>query len=182
MTFNASGAGVYTPEGYAEALQQFGASINPAIRRGLRTCGRVVRAIYLARFTSRGVGRGIFGKKGKSAAGKLVKVGVVGPRGNAFVLALELRGFAALQETGGHTNPPRKGLILPKFRKALKLKVPSLGVVFAASAKHKGARIPANPSAPTAFQQAAPKILKALDEEISSFKHRGVAIATSSAA
>lgn len=173
-----AGAGVYTPAGFAEALKQYGASINPAVKRGLWKGSRITRAVFIARFTSRGVGKGIFGKK-KSGAYKIVRTRVVGPRGNVFILALELRGFAALQETGGRT---KKHPIAAKNAKALKLKVPSIGVVLRRVVEHPGSRIAADPSGPRAFEASSSRIQAEIDKALSLFKHNGVRIASSKAA
>lgn len=162
---SSAGSGIYTPEGYAEALLQYGPKLTNEIKRALWRVSKIPRAIFIARFASRGVGKGVFGHA-KSGAYKLVRMGVAGPSGGRFTLAMELRGFAALQEKGGHTNPPRKGAIFPKSAKALKLKIPSLGVVFAASAKHRGAVVHADPSAPRAFQQSAARISAEIENAI----------------
>jgi hypothetical protein len=93
-----AGAGVFTPEGYGEALIQFGASIRPSILRALRRTARIPRAIYMAKARQHGIIRSIFGKKPKGLGG-LAKTKVV-DKGSVFVMALELRGLAAMQEVG----------------------------------------------------------------------------------
>jgi hypothetical protein len=173
----ATESGVFTPEGFAEALAEFGANIRPSIKRALHRTSKIPRAIYMAKARKHGVIKSIFGKNARGLY-TLVHTKVV-DKGNVFILALELRGLAALQETGGHTRPPRKGAIFPKNRKALKLKVPSLGTVIVASAKHRGANIRRIPSAADALVTAAPRIQAAIDVAIAEFKVRGMKIADS---
>lgn len=171
-----AGAGIFTPEGFAQALEQFGASIMPAVLRAANRVKAVPRSIALAKFRSQGVGKGIFAPKG---GGYLLRARAIA-RGSQVVIAVEARGFAALQEQGGHTKPPRKGAIYPANRKALRLKVPSIGDVIVASARHRGARIKRQPFLEAAMIASQERVRQELDREISKFKYGGVAIASSS--
>lgn len=173
-------SGVFTPEGFAEALMQFGASIRPAIKRSLQRDAKIPRAIYMAKARKHGVLKAIFGKKSKGM-GSLVKTKVV-DKGSSFILALELRGLAAMQEAGGHTKPPRQGAIYPSSaKKALKLKIPTTGGAIFASVRHKGANIARFPVAVEALSAAAPRISAGIDKAIAEFRFHGQQIATSTA-
>lgn len=174
----ASGAGVFTPEGFAQAIEQFGASIRPSVLRALKRTAKIPRAIYIAKARKRGVLRTIFGKSAKGMGGS-VKTKVI-DRAPVFVLSMELRGLPAMQEIGGHTKQPRQGAIFPKFKKALALKMP--GGVVVASAKHRGANIHTFPLATEALTTAAPKIQAAIDKAIAEFRYGGTAIATAAVA
>jgi hypothetical protein len=164
--------GVFTPDGFADALSKFGPSIRPSVVRALKRTAKIPRAIYLAKATKHGILRNIFGGKPKGLGG-LVRTKVV-DKGNVFVLAMELRGLAAMQEAGGRTKPHR---ILPKSGKALKLKMSSIGTGFAMGVLHPGSQIRQFPVATSAMTTAAPKIQSAIDKEICTFSAGGVLIA-----
>jgi hypothetical protein len=187
----AAGAGVFTPAGFAEALERFRDSLPQAVVRALKGVSSVPRGLAVKKFTSRGVGKGIFGRGKDKGAYKLIKTGAILSRGGTFVLSLGLRGFAAMQEQGGRTKPH---VIEPKFKKALRLKggsvsntflrrggaskgvASSLGV-FRQSVKHPGSNIPRHPFAGDAMREAAPQIQVAIDREICKFTQGGVRIA-----
>ena len=172
-----SSAGVFTPEGFADALNQFGASIRPSVVRGLKRTAKIPRAIYMAKARQHGIIKSIFGGKPKGLGG-LVRTKVV-DKGTSFVLALELRGLAAMQEAGGRTKPH---LILPKNGKALKLKMSTIGTGIRGGVLHPGSNIARFPVATSAMVTAAPKIQAAIDKEIATFRAGGVFIATSKVA
>jgi len=171
-----STSGVFTPEGFAAVLERFGASIRPSVVRALKRSAKIPRAIYMNKARQHGVVRTIFGKKPKGLGG-LVKTKVT-DKGNAFVLSMELRGLAAMQESGGHTKAHQIG---PGPRK-LKLKVPSIGVVIRDSVLHPGSSIHVFPAANSAMAAAAPKIQAAIEREIALFESGGVRIVSSSVA
>lgn len=174
-------SGVFTPEGFAAALQAFGASIRPSIRKSLQRDAKIVRSIYIAKARKRGILKTIFGKKSKGM-GTLVKTRVF-DKGATFILALELRGLAALQEGGGHTKAPKKGAIYPgPGKKALKIKLPIAGGAVFASVRHKGANIARFPAAVEAMSTAAPRISSGIDKTIAEFRYQGQQIATSAVA
>lgn len=179
-----AGAGVFTPAGFAAALEKWGDSIRPAIVRALKQVGEVPKRLAVEGFVGRGVGRGIFGRNAKGAY-KLIKTGAVETKGSTFILALELRGFAALQEQGGRTKPH---VIVPRRRKALRLKggpggqgslasntflrrgatkgvASDLGA-FRNAVNHPGSAIPRHPFAAEAMRGAAPQIQAAIDNAI----------------
>jgi hypothetical protein len=175
-THYASGEGVFTPEGYAAALARFGDSLRPAILRAAKRSIRIPAAIAMQKFRKDGIGRAIFGRGfGRQGTRGLMRTKVV-QQGSLVVMALELRGFAALQETGGRTNAH---IIRPKHGKALKLKVPSVGIVVRREVHHPGSRIKRIPFAVEAMVAAAPRIQAALDREICVFTSNGVRIAES---
>jgi hypothetical protein len=169
-------SGVFTPEGFAEALERFGASLRPAVVRGLKRSAKIPRAIYMAKARQHGIVRTIFGKKPKGLGG-LVKTKVT-DKGSVFVLSMELRGLAAMQESGGRTKQHQIG---PGAKK-LKLKVPSLGVVIRDSVLHRGSNIHVFPAANSAMATAAPKIQAAIEREVALFEHGGVRIVSSAVA
>lgn len=194
-----AGAGVFTPAGFADALVQFGDSIRPAIVRALKRAGEEPKRLAVGGFVSRGIGKGIFGRNATGAY-KIIKVGAVETKGSTFVLALELRGFAALQEQGGRTKAHD---IFPRKKKALRLKggpggsgsvvantflrrgatkgvAADLGA-FRRSVHHPGSNIPRHPFAADAMHKAAPHIQAEIDREICKFTTGGVRIASSSA-
>lgn len=200
MIIGSAGAGVFTPEGFAEALEKFGESMRPAILRAMKRVARVPRLLAVQRFTSQGVGKGIFGKN-NSGAFRIIKTGAVATQGGTFVLSLELRGFAAMQDQGGRTKPH---WIVPKNRKALRLKsgqgvgghaiantfllrgaaksvASNLGV-FRFGVHHPGANVPRHPFAADAMRAAAPRIQQEIDRELCKFTQNGVRIASSSVA
>src|SRR3954471_20440847 len=149
-TLYAAGAGVFTPEGFAVALEQFGASVPAAVLRAAKRTAPIPRAIAIAKFKARGIGHGLFGKGARGAkwnAAVLIRMKVV-PQGRSVVMAMELRGFAAMQELGGRTKAHE---IRPKNGKALKLKIPSQGAIIRRSVHHPGSRIPRIPFATDAF-------------------------------
>jgi len=169
-------SGIFTPEGFAEVLDRFGASIRPSVVRGMKRSARIPRAIYMAKARQHGIVRTIFGKKPKGLGG-LVKTKVT-DKGNAFILSIELRGLAAMQESGGRT----KGHLIGPGPRKLKLKVPSIGVVIRDSVLHPGSNIHVFPAANSAMVTAAPKIAAAIEREIALFEAGGVRIVSSAVA
>lgn len=158
------GSGVFTPEGFAAALLQFGEKdAGKAVRMALDKSKGTVASIFVNRFASRGVGRGIFGKA-KRGAYKLVKLKAIGPRpDHSFLLAMELRGFAAMQEVGGRTKPHR----IPKQGRSLRTKAMAFGDgIFARSVKHPGGAVRRDPSGDRAFELAADKIRQQIDRNL----------------
>lgn len=97
------GAGVFTPEGLAEAYREFGLSLNVASMRAAKASSRFVRMIAVDRFTKKGVGKGIFGRNTRGAF-KLINARA-SIKGDLVLMELELKGFAAMQEQGGQTKP-----------------------------------------------------------------------------
>lgn len=142
-----AGAGVFTPAGFADALAKFGDSIRPAIVRALKKVGEVPKRYAVEGFVSRGVGKGIFGRNARGAY-SIIRVGAVETKGSTFVLALELRGFAALQEQGGHT---KAHLIVPRRKKALRLKSTNPGGGGSVFTRASAVREAFSPSVSTTF-------------------------------
>lgn len=176
--YYASGEGVFTPDGYAAALARFGDSLRPAVLRAAKRSAKIPRAIAIAKFKKSGIGHGLFGKGARNAAwnaGVLFKTKVV-QQGSLVVMALELKGFAALQEMGGRTKAHE---IRPKRGKALKLQIPSTGVIVRRVVHHPGSRITRIPFAVDSIIAAAPRIQAAIDREVCAFTSGGVRIAES---
>lgn len=156
--------GAFTPEGFAEALVALGKDdAGKAVRMALDKSKGMVASIFVNRFASRGVGKGIFGRA-KRGAFKIVKLRAIGPRADqSFLLAMELRGFASLQETGGRTLPHE----IPKRGRKLTARAMPIGEKgFARKVKHPGGPVRANPSGPSAFRAAAPKIASEIDKAL----------------
>jgi hypothetical protein len=194
----ASGAGLFTPEGLAAAYREFGQSLNPTALRVAKQSGEIVRKEAVHRFTQRGVGRGLFGRK-DTGAYKLINARSE-IKGDLVRLEVELKGFAALQEKGGHTNPPRRGgrIFAKKPGHFLCLKVAggisntflrrgaaaktAAGGVFRASVPHPGATIKRVPFATESILSAQSEIRAIWEREITKFRNHGVAIIESGVA
>lgn len=188
-----TGAGVWTPEGYAEALAKVPGEALQAALRGAKSMERELRREAVSLFIKRGVGRGIFGKR-DSGAYRIIKVATV-LRQSTIVQALELRGFAALQETGGRTlahkiraEKAHYGALAEAYagqkrgarfaRRAARstkrvLAIKAKGgfgfggeLVFRAEVNHPGSKIPRHPFAVQAHQNVRPRTVKAIDSEL----------------
>ena len=115
-------------------------------------------------FVSRGLGRRIFGGGRDSGAWKIVTVSKPVVQGNDAGLKITLRGFAALQETGGRI---RAHVIKPKRAKVLAFGVAGgfgFGgdMVFAKVVHHPGANVRKYES----LRPAAEKVLAGAIEDI----------------
>lgn len=194
----ASGAGVFSPEGLAAAYREFGQSLNTASLRAAKSSGVLIREAAVRRFTASGVGRGIFGRK-PSGAFKLIHA-EASIAGDLVRTEVELKGFAALQEKGGHTNPPRRGgrIFAKRPGRFLRLKVAggisntflrrgaaakaAAGGVFRASVPHPGATIKRVPFATESILSVQRQINAIWEREISKFRNHGVAIIEQGAA
>jgi hypothetical protein len=130
-------------------------------RRGLRAG----RKLILAELPKRGVLRSIFGKK-KSGLNVLVKVNQVRPRGDGFASSIELRGLAALQETGGHTKPHDIG---PLRKKALRFNAGGVSHFSREPVHHPGSRVPAAPVGPRVIGPTAQRILEEISKDFAAF-------------
>lgn len=150
----------FTPDGFAKALDQFGANLRPYVYNGLKRGGGAVKAIYLTLSSQRGVVKAIWGSDRERLA-RYVKMRTT-DTGSGWRLRMEIKGLPALQEAGGHTKPPRKGAIYPRAGKVLAMRTGS-GITFAAYAKHRGANIARRPVAQQAMVLASPRIAEGLD-------------------
>lgn len=166
-------AGVFTPEGFADALHQFGKELDKpvvnAVRRGLHRAR--VRAGEL--FRLHGIGKTVFGaKRGKTTVRAYFKRSGVRHTGDVYVGGLWAKGLPALQETGGRTQPHE---IKPTSGKALAFATPA-GLQFAKSVQHPGGNLPAYPVLKESVTAEAPSIAADLDVQIKAFAaEKGIA-------
>lgn len=145
-----------------KAIKAAVARLNPAafskiIRPSLERRANDARKEAVRLFVSRGIGRGIFGKR-DSGAWKIIKLSPVTESGGNMSLKLQAVGLAALQETGGRIKPhriPRTGSTLMAFQMAGALQ-------FATVVQHPGASVAKYP----ALQPAAAKIPAAVIADI----------------
>lgn len=162
----ATGSGIFTPQGLASSLRQFGSRLDVPILVGLETGLASARAAAINRFISRGVGRRVFGQKVKGAVG-LIKVTPARMFGGRYVGALQARGLAAIQDQGGRTSPHT---IAPKNAKFLVYRTKA-GVLHVTDkpVHHPGAQHPAMPFLNEAIAGAAPRIATWIDREIQKY-------------
>lgn len=160
------GAGVFTPEGFADALVQFGKEIERPIKNTIRRGLHRARNRAGADFRTRGIGHSIWGghvtKGGKVAVRAYFKRTGVKKRGDVFVGGLWATGLPALQEVGGRT---KAHLIRPTRAKRLVWATPE-GIFSAAQVHHPGGKLPAYPVLKRAIEAEAPAIHVELGVEI----------------
>jgi len=180
-----SGVGVFTPMSYALAMDKLGAAFLPAALEGVKRAEEVPRQVAVSLFISRGVGRAIFGRR-SSGAYKIINVKSVIAQ-KRVVMALEVKGFAALQEQGGQTKAhtiraekvhyaalatkyagKRRGA---KFaaraarskRAVLAIRLGGGRIIFRSEVRHPGSRIPRHPFGVKTFEKSAARINREID-------------------
>lgn len=159
----ATASGIFTPQGLAAALRQFGQKMDVPILVGLEQGLGSARAGAINAFIRRGVGRRIFGQKAGGAAG-LIKVLPARKVGQRYVGTLQARGMAAIQDQGGRTSPHT---IAPKNKRFLVYRTKA-GVLHITDkpVQHPGAQHPAMPFLQQAIASAAPRVATLIDREI----------------
>lgn len=166
-------AQVFTPMTYAAALRAVGPGIAFQIRN-VMSAG-LSRAVKYAveDFTSRGVGKGIFGTSPSGVVSqRMITRTPVSIKGNRFVGGLKAQGFAALQEGGGRTKPHR----IPKGGEAMQsfqgTNVFSGKQVFTKVVNHPGSAVPRYPFLQKAMERA--QIGPALDQALTRYLNQKI--------
>lgn len=150
----------YTPNQAAKALDMLeGALLLTNVRAIRRVLGRT-KTLTLRAFRSRGIGRAIFGKN-PAGARKLIKTTRVEVIGKDFYrVGLDLKGFVALQETGGQTKPHP---IRAKGSGRLAFEGKPGDLTRPRSVRHPGGRVARFPAAEPIMRAQAPAFVKEME-------------------
>lgn len=158
---------VFTPYSFAAALRAVGPDINRRIGNVLGAGLSRAEKYAVEDFTSRGIGRGIFGRKPDGVLRqRAISRTRVTIQGNRFIGGLKAQGLAALQEGGGRTKPhriPRRGTTLMAFTSGGEQR-------FAMSVNHPGGAVPRYPFLQKAMERA--EIAQAIDREVTQYLAR----------
>jgi hypothetical protein len=156
----------------AQAADQLRKMANPrplhrevanAFRRGARRIEKRAED----RFTTRGVGRRLFGRK-KAGARKLFSVSRVKTQGGVLSAEITVKGLAAIQETGGVTRPHliKPGKFLLKGVPVLVFRTPRGLVITSKPVRHPGAMHPAIPSLAPEFEAGIPDVTREVEAAV----------------
>jgi len=148
-----------TPAEAAALLVSFTSNGSPtAIMNGMRNWVRQVQRETVTAIRSKGVGRALWGVKGKGAR-LMVKTVRVKRAGDTYRSGVDLQGLAALMETGGKTKKHviTGNLSFPGTNKY------AGNIVVTKRVNHPGSKIPATPSLGPTYRRLEPKLRDYVD-------------------
>lgn len=137
-----------TPRESANAIGKIAPGMEREVPNGIRRVLGFLRRLALTGYRSKGVGRAIWGEAKLTTLRPLVKRGRVVRVGSGWTAGLEVRGLAALMETGGKT-----------LAHDIKSKGGKLW-------KHPGSRIPQNAAAVASLPAAEAQLLIEMDKAV----------------